>query len=124
MPPRRPPLSAALHRRGKRARTQAASIRAVRLVAPCSRTSPDRRSAQALPPSVRPRNQVEGRAPASRRRGDRGRRRTPAHPRVTHYPSSPPHGHAGRPCTQESSDRKGRLSPYELDADLVQLTTP
>jgi integrase/recombinase XerD len=67
MRPLRQHMIAALHLRGKSARTPAASVRAVRLLAQCSPTSPARLSAQALQRSCLPRKNVDGLAPASRR---------------------------------------------------------
>jgi hypothetical protein len=67
MPPRRPPMLAALHRSGKGERPQASSVRAVRLLAQFSHKAPDRISAQALQPSFRHRQNVAGLAPASLR---------------------------------------------------------
>jgi hypothetical protein len=60
-------MLAALHLRGTGARTQDASVRAGRLRAQCDHPSPDRLAAQALQPSVLPRNHGDGLAPASRR---------------------------------------------------------
>jgi hypothetical protein len=65
--PLRPHMIAALQLSGNGARTQEASVRAVRLLAQCSHTSPDRLSAQALQPSFLPRQNVDGLAPAALR---------------------------------------------------------
>ena len=65
MPPRRPHLIAALHRRGQGERTQEASVRAGRLLAPCDHTSPEGLSAQALQHAFLHRQHVDGLAPAS-----------------------------------------------------------
>jgi integrase/recombinase XerD len=67
MSPLRPHMIAALHLSGQSARTQASSVREVRLLAPFSHTSPDRLSAQALQRSFLHRQTVDGLAPASRR---------------------------------------------------------
>ena len=68
MTPLRQPMIAALHLSGKGERTQASSGRAGRLLAPCSRPSPDRIAAPALPPSFLHRPHVDGGAPAAMRR--------------------------------------------------------
>jgi integrase len=60
-------MIAALQRSGKGERTQESSVRAVRLLAQCSHTSPDRISAQALQHSFLHRKNVDGLAPASLR---------------------------------------------------------
>jgi integrase/recombinase XerD len=60
-------MLAALHLSGTSERTQASSVREVRLLAPCYPTSPDRLSAQALPHSFLHRKTVDGLAPASMR---------------------------------------------------------
>jgi hypothetical protein len=74
MPPRRPPMLAALQRSGTSARTQASSGRAVRLLAQCYGQAPALRSAQEMPHSLLPRNHVDGLAPAAMRLCSRGRR--------------------------------------------------
>jgi hypothetical protein len=60
-------MIAALHLSGTSERTQASSVREVRLLAQCSHTSPDRISAQELQHSFRHRTNVDGLAPASLR---------------------------------------------------------
>ena len=65
-------MLAALQRSGKGARTQAASVRAVRLLAQCYGTSPPVISEQELQDSFLHRTNVDGLAPASRRLCSRG----------------------------------------------------
>jgi integrase/recombinase XerD len=72
MTPLRQPMIAALQRRGKGARTQASSVRAVRLLAQCSGKSPPVIAAQELQDSLLHRRHVDGLAPASLRLGYRG----------------------------------------------------
>ena len=72
MTPLRPHMMAALPRSGKGERTQPSSVRAVRLRAQCSHTSPDRISAQELQHSLLHRTNVDGLAPASMRLCDSG----------------------------------------------------
>ena len=67
MSPLRQHMIGALHLSGKSARTQASSVREVRLLAQVYPTSPDRISAQALQRSFRHRNNGDGLAPASMR---------------------------------------------------------
>jgi integrase/recombinase XerD len=67
MTPLRQHMIAALHISGKSARTQASSIRAVRLLAQCYRTAPDRISAQELQHYFLHRKNVDGLAPTSMR---------------------------------------------------------
>jgi integrase/recombinase XerD len=67
MTPLRQPMLAALQRRGTGERTQASSVRAVRLLAPCSHTAPDRLSAPELQRDVLHRTPIDGLAPASMR---------------------------------------------------------
>ena len=74
MSPLRQPMSAALPLRGTGERTPDASVRAVRRLAPCDQTAPDRLSAPALPPSCLHRHHVDGLAPASMRLCSRGLR--------------------------------------------------
>ena len=74
MSPRRQHLIAALPRSGTSARTHAASVRAVRLLAQCSHTSPDRMTAQERQRSCLHRTNGAGLAPASRRLCSRGLR--------------------------------------------------
>ena len=69
MSPLRQHMMAALHLRGKGERPQDASVRAGRLLAPCSPTAPERMTAPALQPDVLHRTNVAGLAPASRRLG-------------------------------------------------------
>jgi integrase/recombinase XerD len=79
MSPLRPHMIAALHLSGKGARTQEASGRAVRLLAQCYHTSPDRISEPALPRSFLHRTNVDGLAPASMRICESGLRFFSAH---------------------------------------------
>src|SRR5262245_58740644 len=65
MSPLRQQMIAALHLSGQSERTQAASVREVRLVAQCYHKSPDRISAQALQHYFLHRKNVDGLAPAS-----------------------------------------------------------
>jgi hypothetical protein len=74
MTPLRQPMIAALQRSGQGARTQEASVREVRLLAPCSGTAPPLLSAQALQDSCLHRTNVDGLAPASMRRCSSGSR--------------------------------------------------
>ena len=67
MPPLRQHMLTVLHLRGKSERTQATSIRAVRLLAQCYHTAPDRLSEQALQRYCLHRTNVDGLAPASMR---------------------------------------------------------
>ena len=67
MTPLRQQMIAALQRSGTGKRTQQSSVRAVRLRAQCSGTSPAVLSAQALQASCLHRNNVDGLAPASLR---------------------------------------------------------
>ena len=67
MSPLRQQMIAALQLSGKGERTQQASIREVRLLAPFSHTSPDRISAQELQHDCLHRQNVDGLAPASMR---------------------------------------------------------
>jgi hypothetical protein len=67
-------MIAALQLRGQGERTQEAYGREGRLLAQFSHTSPDRLSAEDLPPDVLHRPNVAGLAPASRRIGYRGLR--------------------------------------------------
>jgi hypothetical protein len=67
MTPLRQHMMAALPLSGKGARTPDSSRRAVRLLAQCDPTSPDRIAAHALQPSCLPRKNVDGLAPASMR---------------------------------------------------------
>src|SRR2546430_6879717 len=66
MSPLRQPMLAALHLRGKGERTQEASVREGRLLAPCSHQSPDRIAAPALQRYFLHRQNVDHLAPASR----------------------------------------------------------
>ena len=70
----RRPMIAALHLSGKSERTQASSVRAVRLLAQCDHTSPDRLAAQELQRDCLHRTNVNGLAPASMRIGSSGMR--------------------------------------------------
>jgi integrase/recombinase XerD len=70
----RQPMLAALPRSGKSARTPASAVRAVRLLAQCSHTSPDRLSAPKLQRSFLHRTNVDGVAPAAMRLCSRGLR--------------------------------------------------
>ena len=72
MTPRRQHMMAALPLRGTGERPQEAAVRAVRLLAQCSRTAPDVLAEQALQPSFLHRKNVDGRAPASLRLCSRG----------------------------------------------------
>lgn len=74
MTPLRQHMIAALHLSGTSARTQDASVREVRLLAQGSHTSPDRLAAQERQRSCLHRKHVDGVAPASMRRCDRGLR--------------------------------------------------
>ncbi len=67
MSPLRQQLIAALHLSGKSERTQASSVREVRLLAPFYHTSPDRLSEQELQRYFLHRKHVDGLAPASMR---------------------------------------------------------
>ena len=67
MSPLRQHMIAALHRSGKSERTQASSVREVRLLAQFSHTSPDRISEQELQRYFLHRKNVDGLAPASMR---------------------------------------------------------
>jgi integrase/recombinase XerD len=67
MTPLRQHMIAALHISGKSERTQASSIREVRLLAQCYHKSPDRISAQELQHSFLHRKNVDGLAPTSMR---------------------------------------------------------
>jgi integrase/recombinase XerD len=67
-------MIAALHLSGKSERTQASSVREVRLLAQCYHTSPDRISAQELQHYFLHRKNVDGLAPASMRIGYSGMR--------------------------------------------------
>ena len=67
MSPLRQRLMAALHLRGKGERTQEASVREGRLLAPCSHQSPDRIAAPALQRYFLHRQNVDHLAPASLR---------------------------------------------------------
>ena len=67
-------MIAALHLSGKGERTQHASVREVRLLAPCYHTSPDRISAQELQHAFLPRTTVDSLAPTSMRLCYRGMR--------------------------------------------------
>jgi integrase/recombinase XerD len=67
MSPRRQHRIAALHLSGQSERTQASSVRAVRLRAQCSHPSPDRLSAQELQRSCLHSQNVDGLAPAAMR---------------------------------------------------------
>jgi integrase/recombinase XerD len=67
MSPLRQQMIAVLHLSGKSERTQASSVREVRLLAQFSHTSPDRLSAQELQRSFLHRTNVDGLAPASMR---------------------------------------------------------
>jgi hypothetical protein len=67
MSPLRPQRLAALHLSGKSARTQETSVRAVRRLAQCYHTSPDRLSAQELQRSFLHRKNIDGLAPAAMR---------------------------------------------------------
>src|SRR6266581_7483183 len=67
MSPLRQQMIAALQLSGKGERTQQASVRAVRLLAQFSHTSPDRISEQELQHSFLHRNNVDSLAPASMR---------------------------------------------------------
>lgn len=67
MTPLRQQMLTALHLSDKSERTQATSIRAVRLLAQCSHKAPDRISAQELQRSFLHRTHVDGLAPASMR---------------------------------------------------------
>jgi integrase/recombinase XerD len=67
MSPLRQQMITALHLSGKSARTQASSVREVRLLAQFYHTSPDRISEQELQRSFLPRKNVDGLAPASMR---------------------------------------------------------
>jgi hypothetical protein len=60
-------MIAALHISGTSERTQASSIREVRLLAQCYHTSPDRIAEQELQHSFLHRKNVDGLAPASMR---------------------------------------------------------
>jgi hypothetical protein len=74
MTPVRQPMSAALPLRGKGERTPHADVREVPLLAQGSGTAPRLLSAPERPPDFLHRNNGDGRAPASRRLGSRGRR--------------------------------------------------
>ena len=72
MTPRRQHMMAARPLRGTGERPQEAAVRAVRLLAQCSRTAPDVLAEQALQPSFLHRKNVDGLAPASLRLCSRG----------------------------------------------------
>src|SRR5690242_8862545 len=67
MSPLRPPMLAALHLSGQSERTHTSSVRAVRRLAPCYPTSPERLSAQELQRDCLHRTNVDGLAPAALR---------------------------------------------------------
>jgi hypothetical protein len=72
MTPLRQHMIAALQLSGPSARTQQAYVREVRLLAQCSRQSPDRISAQELQQYLLHRKKIDGRSPSSMRICSRG----------------------------------------------------
>jgi hypothetical protein len=119
-------MMAALPRSGKGERTQQASVRAVRLLAQCYPTSPDRMTERELQYSFLPRNNVDGLAPASMCIGSRGIRFFSPHVlqrdwhTLTRLRSPPRPARASAPC---NSAKAATTALASLRANTVEKST-